>query len=35
MSMTDLGRPADAVRTIVDAFGRFPSWDDDPRLYLR
>jgi tetratricopeptide (TPR) repeat protein len=30
-----LGRPAEAVRAIVDALGRFPSWADDPRLYLR
>ena len=30
-----LGRPADALHEIVDAFGRFPTWADDPRLYLR
>ena len=35
MGLIALGRPAEAVRTIVDALGRFPSWADDPRLYLR
>jgi serine/threonine protein kinase/tetratricopeptide (TPR) repeat protein len=35
MGLIELGRPAEAVRTIVDALGRFPSWADNPRLYLR
>jgi tetratricopeptide (TPR) repeat protein len=30
-----LGRPAEAIRSIFDAFGRYPSWADNPRLYLR
>ena len=30
-----MGRPAEAVQTIVDALGRFPAWADNPRLYLR
>jgi serine/threonine protein kinase/tetratricopeptide (TPR) repeat protein len=30
-----LGRPAEALRVILGAFGQFPSWADDPRLYLR
>jgi hypothetical protein len=30
-----LGRPAEALQTIVDALGRFPAWADDPRLLLR
>jgi serine/threonine protein kinase/tetratricopeptide (TPR) repeat protein len=30
-----LGRPAEALQVIQDAFRQFPSWADDPRLYLR
>jgi tetratricopeptide (TPR) repeat protein len=30
-----LGRPAEALRAILDAFDRSPSWAADPRLYLR
>ena len=30
-----LGRPAEALRTLVDALDRFPSGADDPRLCLR
>jgi serine/threonine protein kinase/tetratricopeptide (TPR) repeat protein len=29
------GRPAEALRELVDALGRFPSWADDPRLWVR
>jgi serine/threonine protein kinase/tetratricopeptide (TPR) repeat protein len=35
MGLMELGRPAEALRAIVDGFGRFPSWADNPRLYLR
>ena len=35
MGLIALGRPEEALRTTVDAFRRFPSWADDPRLYLR
>ena len=35
LGLITLGRPAEAMRTILDAFGRFPSWAEDPRLYLR
>jgi tetratricopeptide (TPR) repeat protein len=35
MGLLELGRPAEAVRELVDALGRSPSWADDPRLYLR
>jgi tetratricopeptide (TPR) repeat protein len=35
MGLMALGRPAEALQTIVDAFRQFPSWADNPRLYLR
>jgi serine/threonine protein kinase/tetratricopeptide (TPR) repeat protein len=35
LGLIALGRPAEALRTIVDALGRFPAWADNPRLYLR
>jgi tetratricopeptide (TPR) repeat protein len=33
--LVEVGRPAEAVRELVDALGRSPSWADDPRLWLR
>ncbi len=35
MGLIALGHPADAVREIVDALDRFPSWADDPQHQLR
>jgi serine/threonine protein kinase/tetratricopeptide (TPR) repeat protein len=35
LGLIAMGRPAEAVRTILDALGRFPDWADNPRLYLR
>ena len=35
MGLTALGRPAEAVRALTDALGRFPSWAVNPRLYIR
>ena len=35
LGLVAMGRPAEAVRTTLDALGRFPSWADNPRQYLR
>jgi tetratricopeptide (TPR) repeat protein len=35
MGQVALGQPADAVRELVDALDRFPSWADNSRLQLR
>jgi tetratricopeptide (TPR) repeat protein len=35
LGLIALDQPTEALRTIVDALGLFPSWADNPRLYLR
>ena len=35
LGLIALDQPTEALRTIVDALGRFPFWADNPRLYLR